>query len=141
MRFSRAGARRNVLIFDLTAMVDVVFLLIIFFMTTAQFARTTRAEVDLAKEKGEQKEQAEEAGFIVNLLRDGTIMVNQKTFTLDELEADVQRQIREQGEGATRFKLTIRADRNVDSASLNALLRMFEQVGVGGAKLATEVPQ
>ncbi|MEC9372838.1 MAG: biopolymer transporter ExbD, partial [Planctomycetota bacterium] len=37
---------------DITAMIDVVFLLIIFFMTTAQFVKMTRAEVDLPRETG-----------------------------------------------------------------------------------------
>lgn len=129
------------MILDLTAMVDVVFLLIIFFMTTAQFARTTRADVDLAKERGEQKEEPEEAGFVINLLSDGSYLVNQTTLTLDELEQEVKDELRALNETPTQFKLTIRADRNADSASLNALLRTLEQLGIGGAKLATEVPR
>jgi biopolymer transport protein ExbD len=128
------------MILDLTAMVDVVFLMMIFFMTTAEFARTTRADVVLANEKGEQKEEAEEAGLIVNLLRDGSIVINEEQLTLDEMESVVKEQIRAQPDGPTQFKLTIRADRNADSASLNAMLRVFERLGIGGAKLATEVP-
>lgn len=130
------------MLLDITPMVDVVFLLIIFFMTTAQFARVTRAEVELPREPGEQMEESEEAGLIVNLLQDGTIIVNQSELTLDELEMLVREQIRSGESGdATRFKLMIRADRSADTARLNDLLRLFEGLGVGQAKLATEVPR
>ena len=47
MRFVSPRNRRKLTTVEMTPMIDVVFLLIIFFMTTAQFARQTRAEVDL----------------------------------------------------------------------------------------------
>ncbi len=47
MRFGAARHTERGVAVDLTPMIDVVFLLIIFFMTTAQFARLTRADVEL----------------------------------------------------------------------------------------------
>ncbi len=44
MKFGRTPHAERTLPVDLTPMIDVVFLLIIFFMVTAQFARITRAE-------------------------------------------------------------------------------------------------
>ena len=38
-------------------------------------------------------------------------------------------------------KLLIRADRNADTAILNETLNMLESMGVGAARLATEVPR
>ncbi len=142
MRFTTPATRRKQLLIDITSMVDVVFLLIIFFMTTAQFARITLAEVDLPKERGEQQEESEEAGLIVNLLRDGTIIVNQTEVTYEELENLVREQLRQESTSdATSFKLMIRADQHAKTTRLNELLHLFEQLGIGQAKIGTEVPR
>jgi biopolymer transport protein ExbD len=142
MKFTPTSARSGTqLLLDITPMVDVVFLLIIFFMTTAQFARITRAEVELPHETGEQKEESEEAGLIVNLLRDGSIIVNQDPMAFDDLADLVRNRLRdEEGGDPTQFKLMIRADRNAKTTQLNELLRFLEGLGIGQAKLATEVP-
>ncbi|MHC5008616.1 MAG: ExbD/TolR family protein, partial [Planctomycetota bacterium] len=42
MKFGWVRQRRDTIAVDITPMIDVVFLLIIFFMTTAQYALLTR---------------------------------------------------------------------------------------------------
>jgi len=139
MRFSRKR-RDNQLLLEITPMVDVVFLLIIFFMTTAQFARITRADIDLPEERGEQEQQSEEAGIVINLMEDGTMIVNEQAMSTTAIEELVTAQIKRLGGDATAVKLTIRADRNTDTAVLNNLLRRLERYGLAAANLATEVP-
>ena len=56
MKFVTARERSRSLHIEITPMIDVVFLLIIFFMTTAQFARMTRAELSLPVEPGDQEQ-------------------------------------------------------------------------------------
>jgi biopolymer transport protein ExbD len=120
-------------------MIDVVFLLIIFFMTTARFAEETRAELDLPQERGEQIDVAEEAGIVVNVTADGTIMLGQDPVSIDELIGVVEAEVERLG-NAQALKLMIRADRAADSAHLNRLVTRLQRVGVGAARLATEVP-
>ena len=72
MRFT-AWSRE--LLVELTPMIDVVFLLIIFFMVTAEFARNVRAEVELPKLPGEQSQQTEEAGVVINIDAEGQIIL------------------------------------------------------------------
>ena len=123
-------------------MIDVVFLLIIFFMVAAQFARITRAELDLPQEKGEQEQAAEEAGLVINLLADGSIVVAERTVGIDELLQIVQEEIDRLPSGDPRnVKLLIRADRNNDTTTLNDLFNRLQSLGVGAARLATEVPR
>jgi biopolymer transport protein ExbD len=127
---------------DLTPMVDVVFLLIIFFMTTAQFVKVTRAEVDLPREKGEQRREAEEAGLVINLMADGRIIVAEQELGPGELEALVSRELARQPESdAASFRLLLRADRNADSTHLNRLVSRLQAQGIGAARIATEVPR
>ncbi|MEE8153357.1 MAG: biopolymer transporter ExbD, partial [Phycisphaerales bacterium] len=75
MRFVTARERKRTLDIEVTPMIDVVFLLIIFFMTTAQFARMTRAELALPLELGEQDPAPEEAGLVINVTGEGEIIV------------------------------------------------------------------
>ncbi len=122
-------------------MVDVVFLLIIFFMTTAQFSRLTRAEINLPKERGEQKETPEEAGIVINIGRDGELIISDRTVSLDELEAIVRDEARQKdGDDAVPVRLLIRADRDADAEMFNRVVTLLTTLGVGEARLATQVP-
>ncbi|MCH7545538.1 MAG: biopolymer transporter ExbD [Planctomycetes bacterium] len=142
MRFGCSRQASRTIEIELTPMIDVVFLLIIFFMVAAQFARITRAELDLPQEKGEQEQAAEEAGLVINLLADGSIEVAQRTIGIEELLQIVQEEIDRLPSGDPRnVKLLIRADRNNDTATLNDLFNRLRSLGVGAARLATEVPR
>ena len=121
-------------------MVDVVFLLIIFFMTTAQFSRLNRAEVSLPQERGEQKETAEEAGLVVNITRAGDLIVADQTVDLEGLERLIREELRASEQDRSGLKLLIRADRDGDTRRLNELVNLLTELGLGQARLATEVP-
>ena len=126
---------------EITPMIDVVFLLIIFFMTTAQFAQMTRAEVDLPLERGEEEQEAEEAGLVINITADGTLIVASETVTMDGLERFVRDEIdRRPDRSPSGVKLLIRADRRTDTAVLNDVITRMQKLKVGAARMATEVP-
>ncbi len=142
MRFGRMKHAERTLPVDITPMIDVVFLLIIFFMVTAQFARITRAELNLPQEQGEQDQAAEEAGLVINVLADGSLIVNERDVTLEDMLDIVRDEIARQPERDPRqVKLLLRADRNNDTARLNLILTRLQELGVGAARLATEVPR
>jgi biopolymer transport protein ExbD len=142
MRFGRRPHAERTLPVDITPMIDVVFLLIIFFMVTAQFARITRAELNLPQEQGEQDQAAEEAGLVINVLADGSLIVNERDVTLEDLLDIVRDEIGRQPERDPRqVKLLLRADRNNDTARLNQILTSLQELGVGAARIATEVPR
>jgi biopolymer transport protein ExbD len=142
MRFGRRAQSVRVRSLEITPMIDVVFLLIIFFMTTARFALETRADLDLPKEQGEQQEESEEAGIVINIDETGAIIVDRQTITLDGLERIVIAEVsRLRGRDPASLKLMIRADRNGDSARLNQVISRLQRAGVGAARLATEVPR
>lgn len=142
MKFGRSRHTDRVLDVEITPMIDVVFLLIIFFMVTAQFAKLTRAELDLPQQHGEQEQAPEEAGLVINILADGQIVVGERRVELDELLLMVEDEINKQpGRDARKVKLLIRADRGNDTSRLNQILIQLQLLGVGAARLATEVPQ
>ncbi len=132
-----------------TSMLDINFLLIMFFMMTAQFQRETAANLNLPQEQGEKDFQPDEAGLVINLLADGTIVVAKKPVELSELRGLVQHQIDELastgaggsgGLDAKSLKLMVRADRDATAADLNRVVRMLHEEGVGTIRIATETP-
>jgi len=142
MRFGKRAQSVRVRSLEITPMIDVVFLLIIFFMTTARFALETRADLDLPKEQGEQQEASEEAGIVINIDETGAIIVDRQVITLDGLERIVIAEVsRLRGRDPEPLKLMIRADRNGNSARLNEVITRLQRAGVGAARLATEVPR
>ncbi len=123
-------------------MIDVVFLLIIFFMTTAQVAQLTRTEIDLPLERGDQRTTPDEAGLVINISASGEIIVASRVVGLAELEGIVRSEIRKDPQRpAEQLKLLLRADRTVAALYLNRVVRLLESLGVGAARLATEVPR
>ena len=93
---------------DLTPLVDVVFLLIIFFLTTSSMIETTRAELQLPVEKGEDGTRDRPRGIVINITKNGSIIVDQQTLEFDQL-ASLLRIENDRG-GDEALDILIRAD-------------------------------
>ena len=139
MRLTPHGHQERRLILELTPMVDVVFLLIIFFMVTSEFARDVRAEVDLPQLAGEQIETAEEAGLFINITSDGLILLSssEAPVTIDQLESRIAAYV----DGELTPRVTFRADRQAPIETFNEVIRILDSSGVSSARIATEVPR
>ena len=72
--------------FQFTAMIDVVFLLLCFFITTSVFSQW-EMEVDVTLPTAQSSKMPDRlpGEVIINLSRDGRISVNQRTMTREEL--------------------------------------------------------
>lgn len=143
--------------FDLTSMIDVVLLLIIFFMASAQFARTMRAEVALPEEAGEATARPPERSVYVDVRADGVYMLAGEEVTLDRLVQLVVADLKRRGEfdggdasnpeadasAATsrvatgdRVEVVVRADRAALGRHLNTLAAALTGAGIRDWKLA-----
>ena len=139
MRFTSKSSSRALLV-ELTPMIDVVFLLIIFFMVTAEFARNVRAEVELPQLPGEQRQETEEAGIVVNIDADGRIILDVSDEPLDI--GDLQDRLLQEFAAAPseRPQVLLRADRRASTTQLNEVVRLLHELGVPSARMGTEVP-
>ncbi len=139
MRFS-SGSKSRELLVELTPMIDVVFLLIIFFMVTSEFARDVRAEVELPKLPGEQLEENEEAGVVVNIDEHGNIILNvsEEPVTLEQLRKQLQ--VFFITDTSTEQRVLLRADRRASAGRLNEVVRVLHEIGVPAARMGTEIP-
>lgn len=137
MQFRNNSNSARAVVIDMTPMIDIVFQLLIFFLVTAQMAQQSRANLNLPKEKGEETTEREQAGLTINILADGSVVVNDATVSLEALERMVDEAIKVAG-GVDRLKPLIRADRGADTARLNEVFARLSGRGLSAIRLATE---
>lgn len=83
MRLEREEPEEDVL--NLTPLIDMVFLLLVFFLATTTFARA-EVEMDLDLPKSQAgKNDRESHLLVVNVMRDGSIKVDGRSVTADGL--------------------------------------------------------
>ena len=77
---------------QMAPLIDIVFLTLIFFMVTSVYA-TLESEVDIMLPTADTAQQSERAQgeIFINLRDDGTIIVNERELTLDELQETLNR--------------------------------------------------
>ena len=136
MRMSPAQRGERHLPVDMTPMIDIVFQLLIFFLTTAQLAQLSLAELELPAERGEASEVDVETGLIVNILRDGSVVVAGRATDLVALSLMAEALVAEST--ARPVRPLVRADRAAPAAALNRTLRTLQEAGVGAVRIATD---
>ena len=85
MRFARRMAADGGV--DMTPMIDIVFQLLIFFLTTAASAQANRVQLDLPREAGAPDPSPTGPGLVVSILADGSCELACRSVTMDELTA------------------------------------------------------
>ena len=118
---------------DLTPMVDVVFLLLIFFMISTTFVETPGLTVNLPKSSAKlvKKEQQE---VRVYLRADGGIFLEQKEIELSSLVETLQNY----GDKAADTTFLLMADKDVKHGSVVQLMDSAKAAGFIKLAIATE---
>jgi biopolymer transport protein ExbD len=132
MRFG--GPRRPMAELDMTPMIDVTFLLLIFFLVTAQMAARSRGDLRLPVEPGEREESGSQAGLVVLVRSDGTLLVGDATVDTNAITELARRAM---ARGVSRAPV-VRADRDAPAAALNAVALALRAGGAGAFQLATQ---
>ena len=130
MRFSKEKEEDFSL--DYTPLIDVVFLLLIFFMVSTQFVSfQKRLEVALPKAKASVvKEKKKE--LVIEMTADGRIFLNGRMASLAFLETYLKK---EKGKiGST----VIRADRSLPYGDVVRVMGLCKEAGVGEVGIAVK---
>ena len=121
--------------FDLTPMIDVILVLIIFFMLRSQFASSELRPVHLPVEPGAAAASSgATARLIVDVDREGNCSVMGEPIPAAELAgrlAQVQRDT-----GTRHSGVVVRADRQAPAAVLNRLAERLAEARIGNWSLA-----
>lgn len=127
MKLSRKRAH-HALSFNMTPMIDIVFLLIIFFMTVSQITRTVDHPVQLPRVVAGASE-SKTATVTININQKGAVIVAGKTLTLDEVAKALQSQLKKMDDDPDRIRIQIRCDRNCLSKAVNQLVNRLSKMG------------
>ncbi|MGC9327339.1 MAG: ExbD/TolR family protein [Candidatus Hinthialibacter sp.] len=125
-------------VIPMTPMIDIVFLLLIFFITTSVFARLENElsiTVPTAESASTPKRNLGE--LIINLRSDGTLVINQRQVTLDQLRlllARIAKQYPDQS-------VIIRGDRRADLENAIGILDVCAKSGVWNVSFAALPPE
>jgi biopolymer transport protein ExbD len=119
---------------QLTAMMDVIFLLLCFFITTSVFSQW-EYEVDIslpAAKTGKVPERLP-GEVIINITKDGQVCINQQFLTLDVLKTRLTRL----GESFKGQPVVLRADKDTRYENLMNVVDICRQANIWNFSMAT----
>lgn len=120
--------------FQFTAMIDVVFLLLCFFITTSVFSQW-EMEVDVVLPSAQSSTMPDRlpGEVIINLSREGVITINQQTFTPEQLKDRLGRLVKL----FPGQPVIIRADKDSTTEHLIGIIDICRQSDIWNISFAT----
>lgn len=128
----RPRQKRSDLIVDLTPMIDVVFLMLIFFMVSTSFTANNSIKMDLPQSKA-QAANKEEKQVVISIKADGQLYVQDERVK----DADLRRRILNITKGDPNMRVVIRADAEARHKRLVYTLDTIRELGMGKVGIAT----
>jgi biopolymer transport protein ExbD len=127
------GRRRSSQMPNLTPLIDIVFLLLVFFMLTSHFVQEQAIDIDLpVADSGEAVSEDEQLELVINA---------QGRFLLDDhfVEPEsLERLLREKLELRKDRSLRVRGDRNAPLGQAVTVLDAARKAGASGVDVVTE---
>lgn len=127
---SRARSGRRVLV-NVTSLIDVLFMLLIFFMVSTTFVEQPAMKLDLPAAKSAETSKIE--SFILHVYQDGSMRLNDGAITLEELPKALQAGLTQN----TESTLNLFADKNVTHGKVIAVMDAAREAGIKKLVVAT----
>lgn len=109
-------------------MIDIVFLLIIFFMTVSQITRTVDHPVELPSVT-EGTSESKTATVTINLNEKGAVIVAGKELSQQEVVTALQKRLKEMDNDPDRIRIQVRCDRRCLSKFVNQMVNRLSSLG------------
>jgi biopolymer transport protein ExbD len=123
---------------NLTPLIDVVFLLLIFFMVSTTFTKETHLSLDLPEATGEEQEiKVKQIEIIIDV--SGQYVINGKSLVSSKLETIIVA-LKKVSEGNIEMPLVITADANTPHQSVITAMDAAGQLGFSRLSLSTKRP-
>jgi biopolymer transport protein ExbD len=120
---------------NLTPMLDVVFIMLIFFIVTASFVK--EAGIDVNRPDAATAERKEKGNILVAISADDQIWIDRRLVDPRALRANIERMHAENPNGA----VVIQADKKSTNGLLVQVMDASRQAGVKNVSIAAEVVQ
>lgn len=117
---------------DMTPMLDIVFIMLIFFVVTASFVK--ESGIDVNRPEAETAVMQDKANILVAIDADGSIWINRRRVDAGQLRANIERLHAENPQGS----VVIQADEQAVTKQLVAVMDAARQAGVYNVSIAAE---
>jgi biopolymer transport protein ExbD len=130
MRKRRGGGAEDESEVNLTPMLDVVFIMLIFFIVTASFVK--ESGIDVNRPDAQTAEKKEQGNILVAISSTGQIWIDKRQVDPRALRANIERLKAENPEGS----VVIQADKESKNGLLVKVMDAARQAGVENVSLA-----
>lgn len=120
---------------DMTPMLDVVFIMLIFFIVSASFVR--ESGLDVTRPEAETTRIASRAAMVIAIGADNAIWINRRQIETAALGAQLERLHAENPAGGA----VITADTKADTGVLVRVMDALRLAGVKGISIAADKPR
>lgn len=132
--FSQLSQQHEEAEIDITPMLDVVFIMLIFFIVTASFVKESGIEVNRPEASTAQSKPR--ASILVAIDSNGDIWLNKRKVEQGQVRANIERLHAENPQGT----VVVQADEEAKTKVLVAVMDAARAAGVSDVSLATNKP-
>jgi biopolymer transport protein ExbD len=131
MRKRRAKAEEDTAI-DMTPMLDIVFIMLIFFIVTATFVK--ESGIDVTRPDAETAVKQSRVGILIAINEHNEVWINRREVDLAAVRANVEKLHAENPQGGA----VIQADKQAQTGILVEIMDQVRLAGVGSISIAAE---
>ncbi len=117
---------------NLTPMLDVVFIMLIFFIVTASFVKETGLEIQ--KPNALSADSKERASILIAIGEDGSVWMDNRQIEVRSVRTNVERMISENPEGS----VVIQADKKSKNGTMLLVMDAAKLAGAKEVSISTE---
>ena len=132
MRIIRRTKAKEEASIDLTPMLDIVFIMLIFFIVTSSFVRESGVEVN--RPQASNSVAQKETGIFVAITSNNQIFIDKRHVDIERVEAVLEMLYLDN----PLANLVIQADRHAYNGTVVSVMDAAKGVGIEGIALATE---
>ncbi len=132
MRLGRQRTTQDEAQVDLTSMLDIVFIMLIFFIVTSSFVKESGVEVN--RPKATHATEQKQAGIFVAITASNDIFIDQRQVDIERVQASLEHLI---SENPSR-SLVIQADKLAFNGTVVQVMDAAKGAGIANIALATE---
>lgn len=117
---------------NMTPMLDIVFIMLIFFIVTAVFVKESGVEV--VRPESVTAKEVKRVSTLIGITAEDEIWINKRKVALEEVRTIVMKLKQENPKG----NVVITADSQSKSKTVVAVVEQLNQIGVAGVSIATQ---
>ncbi len=134
----RKRAQPQLLGFQIAPMVDILLVLLVFFIVTWNFAITeNELDVKVPTASAAKEQQSVANQTVLNVRKNGTVVMNRKELSLTDLRA----KLTQLSELYPDYAIILRGDKQLPYENLMAVMDICRQANIWNVAFATAAPQ